>query len=238
MFNRKSARLLAETLWGRGETDVQPCNSLKAHWFECSDHGGMIMSAASLTDEQRDEIDRIVKPVEAYALFSGGQPVRAGFGEPTAVHKSWTEQREQVYVFEKDRDWCIPVIVLGMGRLTDMRDPLALSEASRLFERFFDVHNPDARARRNLEAGIGAGNPDVIVAAVRTANDIERAWTADGKSWDVTGYAESLDDVDGVHYLQNCAAYKPADAADTEWVYPEGRGSEASLGWVSEEPAL
>lgn len=235
MFNTKSARLMAETLWGRGDTDAQRCNSLHAHWFECSEHGGMILDAASLSDEQRDELDAISKPVEAYTLMAGSQVMRAGFGEPTAVHKSWSEQRHEVYVFEKDRDWCIPVITLGLGRLSDMRDPLAINEASRLFKRFFDVHSPEARARAALEGAENGGNPDMIVAGVRTANDIDRVWTSDGQAWDVTGYENAQNEEDGLRYLSKCDAYKPANAPDTEWVYPDGNSAAAQFGW-DEEP--
>lgn len=203
MLDQTSSRMLAETLWGRGNSLAERCNHPAAHWFSCEEHGGLILDIDGLSGDEREDIAGFGKAMAGYVLRSGEQAMRAGVGEPLYNARGWKRQDVTFMTFERDRDWAVPMVVLGIGRFKDMTDIFRIDEANRLFQRYFDPINPEVMARRALDAAIDAGDRDLIVAAVRTSCDQCKVWTADEMQYLVEGYEEAKGP-DGVHRLSLC----------------------------------
>lgn len=203
MLDIQSARMLSETLWGRAETRASRTNHAGAWWFDCSDHGGLILDMSRITHDQAAEVSSFGRVLTGYVLSNDGVPQRAGRGEVLLSRRGWQREDVEFMAFEKDRDWCVPLMVLGIGRLSDLTNMEALTRAQQIFDRYFDPLDPEVMARRDVEDAMEAGESDLIVAAIRASNDQCKVWTADGRQWLVEGY-ESAKGHGGAHYLSLC----------------------------------
>lgn len=112
------ARNLAEQLWGRGGTTALKTNRKGVYYFTCSAHGGYIMDAKVLSDQEKTEIMKQVHPIKAtlfiqhrkdgdYVLAQdfqgfGGRPARCCY----AIEYGPIERVEYpIYVFEEDCEY-------------------------------------------------------------------------------------------------------------------------------------
>ncbi|MFG6080524.1 hypothetical protein ACEUZ9_001128 [Paracoccus litorisediminis] len=211
MLDQNSSRMIAETLWGRGDTRAERCNHVAAHWFSCAEHGGLILDLGQIETRYREEIVGFAPVRRGHVLLESGRPVRAGVGEALFKSRNWEEVVVEFMAFERDRDWCLPMALLGIGRFSDMTDMFRIDQAQKLFKRYHDPMNPDVMARRVVEVMANSRDSDVIVAGVRVSHDQCRVYTADGGQSLVEGYEAAIDNM-GVRRISLCSHAVMLDA--------------------------
>lgn len=133
---RIPARNIAELRWGRGGTTAYRTNRRGAYYHSCSGHGGYVVDSRCLTEAERVEIDKHIKPEPLRLLVQH----RDGTGDvvigvdcvyfqsigpykqksyryiPRLGEVEW--QDLSVYLFEEDCDWAV------LEKLTDIRADL------------------------------------------------------------------------------------------------------------------
>jgi len=110
------ARSFAETLWGRGGTTAYRTNRRGAYYFSCSGHGGYVVGGGVLTEAERAEIDKYVKPeLTAVAIVNETGKIRF-FHNPVSTRRRvsrWYPHTDTIfneypiYFFEEDCDWSV-----------------------------------------------------------------------------------------------------------------------------------
>lgn len=110
MLDRSTARKIAEATWGGPVGTEYPCNREGAFWMVTPQHGGLLLDAAVLSQEERDKIAPLA----------------------TAEHA----QEVEVYILEEDEAWAIAFDRLGIGREKDMERPEVAEEARNILRRW------------------------------------------------------------------------------------------------------
>jgi len=109
-LDRAKARKIAETTWGSPVATEYPCNRSGAFWFVTPQHGGLILDAAALSQDERDRIAHLAQPE--------------------------TMNGAEIYILEEDEAWAIAFDRLGIGRVQDMDRPEVAEEAKGILRRW------------------------------------------------------------------------------------------------------
>lgn len=136
VLNSSRARSFAETKWGRGGTRSYRTNRAGAYYFSCAGHGGYIVDAFALSQEERDKINEYVKPEDVLAIVKPNGDVFYVSNPYTArtrrisYSRLYTLGEHQIYYFEEDCDWAV------LEALTHVRcvGSPSKEEAQRVFE--------------------------------------------------------------------------------------------------------
>ncbi|MCE6958781.1 hypothetical protein LAZ40_06930 [Cereibacter sphaeroides] len=109
-LDRNDAKEIAAAAWDGPVQLEYPCNRAGAWWFVTASHGGLVLDASVLTDEERATLEPLASPEQ-----NGGC---------------------EVYVFEEDECWAIAFDRLGIGRTKDFDNPEVAVEARAILERW------------------------------------------------------------------------------------------------------
>ncbi len=121
------ARTLAEQNWGTGGTHAYKTNRKGVFYFSCSGHGGYVVNAKALTEQEHQNIEAFVKPDHVSLLVQhlNTGDVVIGVQSPLSVRPrrfrffpaygavEW--QDYPFYFFEEDCDWAL------LEHFTDIR---------------------------------------------------------------------------------------------------------------------
>lgn len=109
-LDHAKARKIAEATWGSPVATEYPCNRDGAFWLVTPQHGGLILDAAALSQDERDRIADLAQPD--------------------------TLQGAEVYVLEEDEAWAIAFDRLAIGRVQDMERQEVAEEAKGILRRW------------------------------------------------------------------------------------------------------
>jgi len=149
-IGHSQARGIAEALWGKGGTNSERCNRPGAFYFSCSGHGGYVVDASILTEQERAKIEEVRSPEPVKILVQGNRVI--GVSNPFTGSRSFRYnsafgtpewRAHPVFLFEEDCDWSI------LEHLTDIRSAWSLKkqredpekhseEVSRMFEQVLE----------------------------------------------------------------------------------------------------
>lgn len=119
------ARSFAEQAWGCGGTAAYKTSRKGAYYFSCSGHGGYIVDSQALTAEERERIEKYIKPQQCEVWYQNGF-VLGYRGPDNFKTKKLVRVRDGAilehklypfYVFEEDCAWSI------LEKFTDVRCP-------------------------------------------------------------------------------------------------------------------
>jgi len=139
-----SNRNIAESAWGRGGTKAYRTNRKGVSYFSCSGHGGYVVPASSLTDEERAKLEAYGAKAERVYRLVGPDGQTYGI-DYSHVSKYATRARRfrcppgsqwlasEFFLFEEDCDWSL------LETLTDIRASGAMSPEPELD--FFRTQN-------------------------------------------------------------------------------------------------
>lgn len=137
---RPQARAIAEMMWGRGGTNTFRVNRNGAYYYSCAGHGGYLVTANALTEEEIEKVhpfgtreyinilvqDRMdgkwVVGVDNSPMSRGLPKTRRFTYDARLGSVSW--ERYYIYVFEEDCAWSI------LEKFTDIRIKDTKSNAS------------------------------------------------------------------------------------------------------------
>lgn len=111
-LNSSRARSIAESAWGRGGTISYKTNRKGAYYFSCSGHGGYVVDAEALTEEERALIAPYAKADRCFYAARNGEvyffqnPYSTRAGRYYRYSDTETGYAE-IYLFEEDCDWAI-----------------------------------------------------------------------------------------------------------------------------------
>jgi hypothetical protein len=126
---RPNSRNIAESMWGIGGTNSHRVNRNGATYYSCAGHGGYIVLANALTEEERANIDKHIQP-ESIELIVQAQAtgdyvvgvfnhMSRGRTRARVAYKAYLGEvrREKffIYTFEEDCAWSI------LEKFTDIR---------------------------------------------------------------------------------------------------------------------
>jgi hypothetical protein len=119
MITNSQARNMAESNWGRGGTTSYKTNRKGAFYFSCSGHGGFVIDARCLTDEEREKMKAHLKPEVAIEIVRSDGSVRRIRGpfsrqNPKYYPHCETIRSAEIFFAEEDCDWAVPVVVAGI----------------------------------------------------------------------------------------------------------------------------
>jgi hypothetical protein len=116
MLNHTQARSIAEARWGRGGTHSYGVNRPGAFYFSCSGHGGFVIDARSLTDEELIAISPYIE-LEDATLYKWGRerklmhPYRTHSFKVSACAEL---EHFKFFLLEEDYDWCLAYLFTGI----------------------------------------------------------------------------------------------------------------------------
>lgn len=204
------ARQTAESLWGRGGTSAYRTNRKGAYYFSCSGHGGFIISAQCLTDDEYKSISEFVKP-EIMSVYVSNDDNRVLLAFHPYRRRSGKVRRygpngyrivnEEVFVLEEDCDWALAVKYAGITA-KEMPDDVK-EKADKTFYEWFDWENLFVRERERVRVLRENGDSDLIIAASALEDGLVKVWTADDKIHIVRGYKEAQNEF-GTPFLSRC----------------------------------
>jgi len=121
MITHSHARSMAEANWGRDGTNSRRTNRTGAFYFSCSSHGGYIIDGRALTEEERTALAAFREPVMTTDVYDPVEDrVRAVFNPFSLRNRTvktlahWHQRDVEIWAFEEDCDWCLPVIFAGI----------------------------------------------------------------------------------------------------------------------------
>ncbi len=129
MMTHTQARTIAEAAWGRGGTTSYRTNRFGAFYFSCSSHGGFVIDARALSDDQYIAISKYVRPEQATAY--GGSLMH-----PFRRYRLRTAHPPKPFKFfmlEEDCDWCLAPLFAGINLI---HNPFSDDQAQRTFDRW------------------------------------------------------------------------------------------------------
>lgn len=135
MLNHTQARSIAEARWGRGGTCSERVNRTGAYYFNCSGHGGFVIDARSLTDEELVAISPYVE-LEDATLYKWGRkrklmhPYRRHSFKVSACAEL---EAFKFFLLEEDCDWCLAYLFTGIRH---KNKPATLEGAQRTFDQW------------------------------------------------------------------------------------------------------
>lgn len=188
-MNASIARSVAESRWGSGGTSSTRTNRKKVYYFSCSSHGGYILPASALSQEEYENVAQYVEPYKAdvYRSFETNKvvymhPFRTKGSK--RLYGPISHTHEEFFLFEEDCDWAV------LEMFTDIRrkncdDPRAIEIT---FWNWFDRTNPVVQNRKEVAQKRQNRDPDLIISALNHGGGIVRVTTADGSDHFVTEY--------------------------------------------------
>lgn len=122
-----NTRHCAELTWGKGGTHPYRTNRKGAYYYSCSGHGGYVVLADALSEEEKAKINPYAEPVNVPTLELNGKVYGTYYGNipqdytgrgskrrfKSAPGAEWVDNL--VYFFEEDCDWAI------LEKFTDIR---------------------------------------------------------------------------------------------------------------------
>jgi len=189
-LNAKDCRTIAEAYWGTGGTTPYRTNRNGVYYYSCSGHGGFVLDANALTDDERAAIAPFINPYKytAYVWTVWGQN-----GVPSEKYRVMFPERKRrfrvplehykyeghFYIFEEDCDWALLYKLTTIRRLGDHPD--AEEAAEKTFYNWHDPANPRVAERNRRWKMREEGHPDYIVSAsLMDDRTMTRVLTADG----------------------------------------------------------
>jgi hypothetical protein len=133
MLNHSQARTIAEGCWGRGGTSAEPTNRPGAYYFSTSGHGGFVIDARALTDEELVAISPYVT-LEDATLYKWGNHRKLKHPYRTKGFKaSFCAELEhfKFFLLEEDCDWCLAYLFTGIRH---KNNPPTIEAAQRTFD--------------------------------------------------------------------------------------------------------
>ena len=128
---RPQARAIAEMMWGRDGTNTHRVNRVGAYYYSCSGHGGYLVAANVLSDEERLVLDKYNKPESINILVQqqngvdfvvavDNSPISRGITKHRSFRVDTSKgpvnwKRFEIYAFEEDCAWSI------LEKFTDIR---------------------------------------------------------------------------------------------------------------------
>lgn len=193
------ARSVAESKWGRGGTKSYRTNRKGVYYFSCAGHGGYVLPASVLTDEEYESVVRYVSPHEADVYYNSNKvvymhPFRSKGGR---ISYPYETAKEKFFLFEEDCDWAVLEKFTGIR----LKNYSTNSDYQATFWAWFDENNPVVKNRKEVEQKRKNGDPDLITSASRQNDGTVAVFTADEKRHIVTEYNR---DEYGVPYLSLC----------------------------------
>jgi len=139
MITHAQARSMAEAAWGTGGTTSRRTNRRGAFYFSCSGHGGFIVDASCLSDQEKSALEEYEAQQFTTGYFDPEtqklrrlvNPFRAARRSFT-ISRSWERKNIGIFAFEEDCAWCLPVIFAGI-RTAGMTDEDALTSFSQWY---------------------------------------------------------------------------------------------------------
>ena len=119
-LNASRARSFAETLWGRGGTTPYRTDRRGFWYYSCAGHGGYVVDGRALTDDERAEIDKCVKPDIVWVLWRDGRAVKVSNPHTMRRQRFYArvtdtlDKAYPVYFFEEDCDWSVVEHITGV----------------------------------------------------------------------------------------------------------------------------
>lgn len=121
MINHSQARSMAEANWGRGGTSSSKTNTKGAFYFSCAGHGGYIIDGRAMSDEARKAISAYREPTMTSEVYEPESDATCAVFNPFTFRSrsirampSWKQRQIEIWAFEEDCDWCLPVIFAGI----------------------------------------------------------------------------------------------------------------------------
>lgn len=202
-----NARQIAEARWGRGGTHAYKTNRRGAYYFSCAGHGGFVIAADALTQEEYDAISQYVEPMTAtvYARNDNDKvllywhPFRVNTGKIRNYGAAGYKMvEEEFFLLEEDCDWALAV------KFADIRvEGMTKELAEKTFYNWYDESNPVVRARKVEQEARQNKDPDLIVSALSVDNGLVKVWTADENQYLVRGYDKARDEFN-TPWLSRC----------------------------------
>ena len=121
MITHSQARSMAEANWGRGGTSSRRTNRTGAFYFSCSSHGGYIIDGRAMSEEARKAISAYREPATTSEVIDPETGVIHAVFNPFSLRRRtvkalrhWQQRDINIWAFEEDCDWCLPVIFAGI----------------------------------------------------------------------------------------------------------------------------
>jgi CRISPR/Cas system CSM-associated protein Csm3 (group 7 of RAMP superfamily) len=205
MIQSTQARSMAESLWGKGGTHAHRTNRQGAFYFSCSGHGGYIIDWKALTESERIEVNKYLKPEECFVSKDSKGKIRR-FHHPYKESKTTTHfgpfEKVFVYVAEEDCDWAIIQKFTKIRRIGDDEEVTSKC-AEKTFNSYHNPESEEVKHRIAIQAAREAQSPDLIVSALADNNrEFTKVWTADAKQYLVKNYDNARDEF-GTPWLSN-----------------------------------
>jgi hypothetical protein len=202
MLTSAEARSIARALWGE-VNGSQRTNTKGAFWFDCSGHGGFIVSADIFGPTKREWIEKYVS-VESAIRYIGNKRSVLMHGYRTRGARLAYHSTENVefYIFEEDCAWAVAALAgITLKSAPDMAD-----QAKDTFWRWYDESNPEVANRKEVDRKRAEGDGDLIISAVMTDEPgVTKVWTANNQIHYVRGYDKARDEYN-TPYLSLCEA--------------------------------
>lgn len=119
MLTHSQARSIAEARWGRGGTHSYRTNRRGAFYFSCSSHGGFVIDARALQDEEFICIYRYVEPEWATQY---GTKIMHPYRTRT-LRTYHPPKPFRFFLLEEDCDWCLAPHFAGINLIQRPFDP-------------------------------------------------------------------------------------------------------------------
>jgi hypothetical protein len=111
-----NTRLIAQKMWGECNAAYRT-NTKNAYYYSCAGHGGYIVKAEALTEEQKENISKFEKPLRIQELTDdNGKVWGTNYNDIPSSCRSQTRFKappnakwidKWFYVFEEDCAWAI-----------------------------------------------------------------------------------------------------------------------------------
>ena len=199
------ARQIAEAHWGTGGTHSYSTNTTGAFNFSTSGHGGFVIDARVLTDEQRLSLRQFATPETVQIWMHNDKPcglMHSAKRTAIRISAQAIKTEFEVFMLEEDCAWCLAYIFTPIRRRDDKPD--TLQHAVTTYDNWYNPESPRVQASQREDAARENKDPDLIISAIQKGKYVS-VTTADHKQHLVTGYANSRDEW-GTPWLSKCEA--------------------------------
>ena len=128
-LNASIARRIAEAMWGRDGTHSIRTNRKGVYFYDCSSHGGFVVDAEALSNEEKKKIDEHVSSDNLHLLVQDRKDGKYIIGTSVCEFSNSQNKRMKyltelgpvewemypIYIFEEDMEWCVLI------HLTDVK---------------------------------------------------------------------------------------------------------------------
>ena len=142
MLKHSQAKSIAEGCWGRGGTRSYGTNRPGAFYFTTSSHGGFVIDADCLSEEEKKRLDAYVTPEQCtiYTWERYGKK-HAKIMHPYRIRSFKTpmsakRETKYVYLLEEDCDWCL-VALFTKIRVKGHNNNGLMDDARKTFDVWF-----------------------------------------------------------------------------------------------------